>query len=157
KERFAYCKLHGVAQRLNEAKGQVGEDRPQLEREVRSALTLAPRLEFGKELLDRLQARPQAITTAIRHLERKEGGWSVSTSEHFVAYHTNAQLAEQVLQIAEQTRSAVCNKWLGHDVSWSQPCQIYVHPNAESYHRQSGMPETAPGHSDYDADKTDAS
>jgi hypothetical protein len=157
KERFAYCRLQSVAARLNAAQGQIGDDRPQLEREVREALTLAPRLEFGKELLHRLQVGPQRITQAIQHLPRKEGSWSVSVSKHFRAYHSDPQLAEQVLQIAEQTRSAVSQKWLGQPVDWSQPCQIYIHPTADSYHRQSGMPATAPGHSDYDADKTDAS
>lgn len=157
KERYAYCKLHQVAQRLNEMQGKPGEQAPQLEREVRAALELAPRLEFGKELLQRLQTPQPRITTAIKHLDQKDQGWSVCETTHFRIYHADAQLAERVAQIAETTRAAVIRKWLGSDVTWDQPCQIYVHPTADSYHRQSGMPATAPGHSDYDADKTDAS
>src|SRR5262249_36783281 len=134
KQRFAYCRLAAVANRLNDAKGQVGDERPQLEREVRAALELAPGPEFGREVVRRLQ-----VTHAIRHLN-KEGNWSVTASENFKVYHADPQLAEQVLQIAEQTRAAVCHKWLGYPVNWSQPCQIYVHPTADSYHQQSGMP-----------------
>lgn len=157
KEQFAYCKLYNIARQLNDAQGKPGAARPQMEREVRAALELAPRLEFGKELLQRLQAEPRRVSTKVRHLQNKEQGWAVCETEHFRIFHTDPQLGEQVAEIAEATRSAVIQRWLGHDVEWSQPCQIYVHPTADSYHRQSGMPATAPGHSDYDADKNDAS
>lgn len=157
KERYAYCKLYQVAERLNALQGKPGEQRPQMEHEVRAALELAPRLEFGKELLQRLQLQPSKITTAIKHLDQKDQGWLVCETANFKIYHTDRQLAEQVAQIAETTRAAVIRKWLGHEVTWQQLCQIYVHPTADSYHRQSGMPATAPGHSDYDADKNDAS
>lgn len=158
KERFAYCKLYLVSQRLNTTHGEPGEARTQLISEVKTALELAPRLEFGKELLNRLQPSTLATPkTTIRHLPEKQEGWQISESAHFRAYHLDQNLAEQVLQVAEQTRAAVCRKWLNQDVAWVQPCQIYVHPTADSYHRQSGMPTTAPGHSDYDADRNDAS
>lgn len=157
KEQFAYCKLYAIARQLNDAQGQPGAARPQMEREVRAALELAPRLEFGRELLQRLQIEPKRINTRVKHLQNKEQGWSVCETEHFRVFHTDSQLGEQVAEIAETTRAAVIRRWLGHDVEWRQPCQIYVHPNADSYHRQSGMPATAPGHSDYDADKNDAS
>lgn len=157
RERFAYCKLYQVAVQLNALQGQLGSERPQLEREVRAALELAPRLEFGKELLSRLQNTPaKSATTAIKHLDEKDKGWSICQSAHFRVYHNDPKLGEQVAQIAEATRSAVARKWLGQDVEWEQPAQIYVHPTAESYHRQSGMPTTAPGHSDYDVN-SDAS
>lgn len=157
KEKYAYCKLRQVAERLNALQGQPGEQLPQLEREVRAALELAPRLEFGNELLRRLQPPKSNITTAIRHLNQKEQGWQVCESAHFRVFHTDPAVGEQVAQIAETTRAAVIRKWLGADYAWEQPCQIYVHPTADSYHKQSGMPVTAPGHSDYDADKNDAS
>lgn len=165
KEKYAYCKLRKVAERLNTLKGNPGADRPQMEHEVRQALALAPRLEFGNELLRRLMTTPgtpapslpNKISTTVRHLPEKDQGWSVCESAHFRIYHQDAQLAEQVAEKAEATRAAVIHKWLGYDVSWQQACQIYVHPTADSYHRQSGMPATAPGHSDYDADKNDAS
>jgi tetratricopeptide (TPR) repeat protein len=160
REKYAYCKLRNVAERLNALQGNPGEHRPQLEREIRQALALAPRLEFGNELLRRLTPpvkAPRAINTPVRHLPSKDQGWSVCETKHFRIYHHDQQLAEQVAEKAETTRTAVINKWLGHDVAWSQPCQIFVHPTADSYHRQSGMPATAPGHSDYDADKHDAS
>lgn len=160
RERFAYCKLYQVAVQLNALQGQLGSERPQLEREVRAALELAPRLEFGKELLSRLQSTPTApaksISTAVKHLDEKDKGWSICESAHFRVYHNDPKLGEQVAQIAEATRTAVARKWLGKDVEWEQPAQIYVHPTADSYHRQSGMPVTAPGHSDYDVN-SDAS
>jgi hypothetical protein len=157
KERLAYCKLYVAAERISQTQGQPGEERPQLEREIRAALELAPRMEFGRELLQRLQSPGHRVRAAVRHLNQREGSWMVSESEHFKAYHQDNELAEQVLTTAEVTRAAVCRKWLQAEVAWSQPCQIYVHPTAESYHRQSGMPASAPGHSDYDADKHDAS
>ena len=160
KEKYAYCKLRQIAERLNALDGNPGEERSRMEKEVRHALTLAPRLEFGNELLRRLSPPanlPAAPVTRLKHLPTKEQGWSLCETTHFRIYHQNAKLAEQVAEKAEATRAAVIHKWLGHDVAWSQPCQIYVHPTAESYHRQSGMPATAPGHSDYDADKYDAS
>lgn len=157
REKYAYCKLRKVAEKLNALQGQPGPHQQEMEREVRAALALAPRLEFGNDLLRRLAVKPELITAVIMHLPEKDQGWSVCESAHFRIYHTDPKLGEQVAQIAENTRVAVIRKWLGQDVTWQQRCQIYVHPTADSYHRQSGMPTTAPGHSDYDADKNDAS
>jgi tetratricopeptide (TPR) repeat protein len=157
KEKYAYCKLRKVAEQLNAMQGQAGSQRQEMEREVRAALELAPRLEFGNELLRRLTVKPGPITTAIKHLPEKDQGWSVCETAHFRIYHLDAQVAEQVAQIAEVTRAAVIRKWLGTDAGWQQRCQIYVHATADSYHRSTGASATAPGHSDYDADKNDAS
>jgi tetratricopeptide (TPR) repeat protein len=164
KEKYAYCKLRKVAERLNTLKGNPGADRPQMEHEVRQALALAPRLEFGNELLRKLTLPTPPMmngvnnaATRVRHLPNKDQGWSVCETTHFRIYHQDNQMAEQVAERAEATRAAVIRKWLVNDYTWNQPCQIYVHPTADSYHRQSGMPTTAPGHSDYDADKHDAS
>jgi tetratricopeptide (TPR) repeat protein len=157
KERYAYCKLVSVAKKLNAAAGQTGADQPKLEREVREALDLAPRLVFGQELLQRLQSLAMPRTAAVRHRQENENGWQISETEHFKAFHLDNRLAEDVLQTAELTRAAVARKWLGREVAWTQPCLIHIFPTAESYHRHSGMPASAPGHSDYDSDRMDAS
>lgn len=168
RERWAYCKLYLVTSRLNDSTALRADEAERLERELRAAQTLAPRLEFTQTLLTALAQRRQSAVAAEassgptsrpawRHLPAT-GGWQVAASAHFRVYHHNAELAEQVLSVAERTREAVAHKWLGRPLpAWPMTCDIYVHVNATAYSQATGAPSDSPGHSSIGAERTDAS
>ena len=165
RERWAYCKLHEVTRRLNEAATLPPPEAAALDREVRQAMALAPRLEYARTLLAALAERSRSLSAdlaparpapAIRH-GQASGGWQVSSSTHFRVHHHNAELAEQVLTIAERTREAAASKWLGRPLpAWPMVCDIYVHPSASAYSQATGAPSDSPGHSSIGAERTDA-
>lgn len=168
KERWAYCKLFLVTSRLNDSAALRTDEADRLERELRAAQSLAPRLEFTQTLREALAQRRRTglaaevssgITSrpAWRHLPAA-GGWQVTASAHFRVHHHNADLAEQVLSVAERTREAVAHKWLGRPLpAWPMPCDIYIHDNATAYSQATGAPSDSPGHSSIGAERTDAS
>lgn len=178
KERWAYCKLFVVTQQLNQLSVQ-GLPLDDLENEVRQAMTLAPRLEYGQKLLQTINERkgkagggtvpPQGglkssppsggeATTSIRHLSQTEGSWQVAESPNFRLFHKDKQQAEEMLAIAERARAAVQRKWLGQSdlPNWSKPCDIYLHPTAQDYTQATHMPADSPGHSDIQSEAGDA-
>jgi len=163
RERWAYCKLHEVTRRLNEVATLPPTEAAALDREIRQAMSLAPRLEYARTLLaalaERSRSHPAELAPArpaIRH-EPQRGGWQVATSAHFRVHHHDAELAEQVLAIAERTREAVAGKWLGRPLpAWPLVCDIYVHPSASAYSQATGAPSDSPGHSSIGAERTDA-
>jgi hypothetical protein len=155
-DQWAYCKLHGVVQQLNQPAAG-GPSYPDLEREVGVALALAPRLDdYGKGLLHKIQDRragaPSAETAgpaAVRHLEGQAGGWAVAETANFRIYHNQPrELVEKAAQAAEATRDAMHRKWLGEAAEpWSPRCELYLHATAQDYSRATGAPASSPGHS----------
>lgn len=164
RERWAYCKLHWVTQQINAADRQ-SPDWLVLETEVRTALSLAPSLEYGKTLLKRIEEHqrqaPLARSSrcAIRHSRETVNGWQQSESANFRVFHTDPTLAEQVLDVAERTRAAVLRKWLGEEqpTDWEVRCDIYLHRDARAYAHATGTPPESPGHSSIGAERQDAS
>ncbi|MCS6978147.1 MAG: hypothetical protein NZM31_14230 [Gemmatales bacterium] len=164
RERWAYCKLHWVTEQINQADRQK-PDWLLLETEVRTALSLAPRLEYGQTLLQRIEQCHRSATTVarsrftVRHSRETVNGWQQSESPNFRVFHTDPTMAEQVLHVAEQTRSAVLRKWLGEEnpEDWKVPCDIYLHANAQAYAHATGTPPESPGHSSIGAERQDAS
>jgi tetratricopeptide (TPR) repeat protein len=162
RERWAYCKLHSVTQQLNEPNLEASS-LAALEDEVRSALRLAPRLEYGKRLLTAIQERTNAGKTTksqyqFQHLARKQEGWQVAESANFRVFHHDPALAERALQTAEDTRAQLTEKWLGEQAlaPWATRCDIYLHASAEAYCRATGVPGDSPGHSSIGAEREDA-
>jgi tetratricopeptide (TPR) repeat protein len=163
RERWAYCKLHWVTEQLNNQARH--PDWLLLETEVRTALSLAPRLEFGQTLLRHIEAAAApALNGAgrswpIRHLPELVQGWQVAVSPNFRVFHHDAALAEQVLRVAEQTRAAVLRKWFAEEspADWATPCDIYLHADARAYAHATGTPADSPGHSSIGAERHDAS
>jgi tetratricopeptide (TPR) repeat protein len=145
RERWGYCRLTVAAQVVNF--GPV--DRlPGLEREVREALTLAPRLDgFARKVLTKL-SEVNGANLNIRHTPRQGSGWAMAATSSIRVYHaTNQETAEKVIRIAEATRLVMMNKWFGEGAAdWSPPCTIYLHPTAQSYAKGPGGPTTIPGY-----------
>jgi hypothetical protein len=158
KEQWAYCKLHQVVQQLNHP-AAAGPAYPDLEREVRVALDLAPRLQdYGQGLLRKIgerqagaaEAGHDEVAVSVRHLERQPDGWAVAETANFRVFHNQArELAEKVAQVAERTRTAMQRKWFG-DVSenWNPRCDLYLYPTAQEYAQARGVPTNSPGHSE---------
>lgn len=152
-ERWAYCKLHQVVERLNQSGTTV--DLAELERQVRSALELAPRLEFGNKLLEEIRLRQQTagqrqlLSNSLRHLGRTQDGWEVVESPSFRLYHRQRrEYAEQVLRVAENTRLEVEQKWFATNGEvWQPKCELYLHATAQDYNRVTGIAASSPGHS----------
>lgn len=150
-ERWAYCKLHAVAEALNKG-GRL--DETALQSEVRQALSLArsPRLEaFGQGLLKKLRGG-DAATAAIKHTPRQGTGWAVAETAHFRLHHTTTDAAaEALVKIAEAARVEMARRWFGEAAGeWSPRCDIYVHATAEAYAKATGRPTEEPGHSTFE-------
>ncbi len=173
RDRWAYCKLFYVVEQLNQA-DRTKPSWTELEHEVRVALELAPRLEYGKSLLAEIQKRrvgrisnpsgrignPSYDATAeqeagvpeapvsVRHSPKSAEGYFLAETAHFRIFHTQApELAEKTAQVAERTRTKMQQKWFGGaDDSWSPKCDLYLHATAQDYGRVTGI-YNSPGHS----------
>ncbi|MBV9125754.1 MAG: hypothetical protein JO112_20585 [Planctomycetes bacterium] len=151
RSRWAYCKLDHVVEQLN----QQSTSYAVLEQEIRSALELAPKLEFGYSLLAEIQKRrtgafdPPAVV--VRHRGPTADGWNVAETDNFRIFHNQSrELAEQTARVAERTRTAMQRKWFGATgASWSPKCDIYLHATGEDYCRATSVPATSPGHSSF--------
>jgi hypothetical protein len=159
KEEWGYCKLHDVVQQLNHPLAG-GPSYPDLEREVRVALNLAPTFgDYGKGLLSKIEQRrneapaaptaPDEAPVAVRHLDRQADGWAVAETANFRIFHNQPRdLAERVAQVAERTRAAMQRKWFGEvSEAWNPRCELYLHATAQDYSQATGVPGNSPGHS----------
>jgi hypothetical protein len=155
RERWAYCKVHAVVEALN--RSAVDADRTrELEREVRQALSMSPRLDaFGQRLLRELQQRsggaPGAGPTAVevRHTPAQGQGWAVAETTNFRVFHRQPRdFAEKVARAAEATKVTMSRKWFGDDGgTWAPRCDLYLHATGQDYSRATGVPAGSPGHS----------
>ncbi len=157
RERWAYCKLYCVVEQINETpSGSLPWS--ELEREVRAALELAPKLDYAKQLLQEMENRRRGLSAAetphsepavpVRHLSRSAEGWEVAETTNFRLFHTLSQSqAEQVAQVAERTRSDMLRKWFGGGEAWRPKCDVFLHATAKDYSRVTGVPGNSPGHS----------
>jgi len=165
-DQWAYCKMHAVVEKLNQpAAGAAAA--PELEREVRVAMALSPRLDdFGKDLLQKIQDRRaagpgkdagtggEAPFVTVRQLPAGSDGWAVAETTNFRVYHRQKpELAEQAVRIAEKTRVDMLRKWFGDlDPEWNPKCEIRLHLTAEDYTTEARVPPDSPGHSTLLAD-----
>jgi len=167
KERWAFCKLQGVGLALNQ-KG-LATPAQEMEREVRRAMSIAPKIEiqeYGNYLLRKIQERqgapgPGAAVPApvergedlaaveIKHLQGQERGWSVCETPNFRIFHKQArEHVERVARAAEAARSASARKWFGEvPPTWSRRCDLYLHATKEEYSQETKQPPDCPGHS----------
>jgi hypothetical protein len=148
-ERWAYCKLHHVVTEINQLPAG-NPDWNALEDEVRRALQLAPRLDYGKQLLDEIaKRRHDGTAVAVRHGARNADGWYVAETTNFrVLYHQERDLAERIAQVGERTRVAMHRKWFGGTPeAWNPKCDIYLYATAQDYAQATGVPGNSPGHS----------
>lgn len=160
-ERWAYCKLYQVVEQLNQPP-QGGLAYADLEKEVRVALEMAPRLDYGKNLLSEIDKRRSGRAPAapgkseaaepavsIRHAERNADGYAVAESANFRIFHNQSrELAEQAVRICERTRADMHRKWFGGaPETWNPRCDVYLHATAQEYSRVTGVPTNSPGHS----------
>jgi tetratricopeptide (TPR) repeat protein len=146
-ERWAYCKLFEVVEQLNSARPSLTWD--DLEREVRSALDLAPKLEYGKKLLGEIQKRRVASEVVVTHYERSPEGWALAETANFRVFHNqDRDVAEQAARTAERTRTAMYQKWFGGDGgAWVPKCDLFLHATGQEYSQATGVATSSPGHS----------
>jgi hypothetical protein len=154
-ERWAYCKIFGVASLLNRS-GVTDQNASTVEQEVRLAMSMAPKLDdFGKKLLREIQARaarsalPDVASIEVRHTAARGQSWAVAETANFRIIHRQApELAERVARGAEGTRTAMARRWFGDDSgTWSARCEIYLHATAQDYAQATGVRPESPGHS----------
>ena len=144
-----------MVEELNKSAGkpQLGE----LEKEARVALSLAPRLEYGKKVLAEIEQRrvPGAaarnaggVQVVLNHRERNADGWLVCESPSFQIYYKDSQeFADQAAQIAESCAPG-CNRngSAAQGREWTPALSIYLHPTATDYSKVTGQ-YNSPGHS----------
>jgi tetratricopeptide (TPR) repeat protein len=159
KQRWAYCKLSNVVERLNQG-NLTGSVLPGLEREVKSAVEMAPGLEkTGKWLLGEMDRRRQpvlastaaAADTPIQHKGRTRDGWQLAETAHFRIFHNQSkEFVEKVALVAERTRREMQRKWFnGEAPEWNPKCDLYLHANAQEYTRLTSYSSQLPGHSSF--------
>jgi hypothetical protein len=151
RERWAYCKLFHVVEQLNLANGPKIPD-ADLEKEVSDALVLAPRLDYGRQLMNEIRQRRRGSDAAViefHDLGRIPQGWLVGETTNFRIYYVQSpELARKVAETAEQTRTRMYNKWFGHVApEWNPKCQIFLYPTSQDYSRGTTAPVSSPGHS----------
>jgi hypothetical protein len=165
KERWGYCKLFTVVERLNHPPAD-GLPYTELEREVRTAMSLSPVLDgAGQDLLRRIQQRRRGeeseervgedrAAVAVHHLERTVNGWTVAETPNFRIYHNQPrELVEKAAQVTERTRTDMLRKWFGEkDDAWPQKCELFLCATPQEYARVGQAPMTSPGHSAIDCD-----
>jgi hypothetical protein len=97
---------------------------------------------------------PVAAETAVnvRHLESSgPDDWSVAETANFRIFHLRSrELADQAARLAEQTRTDMLRRWFGGPCKdWVEPCDLYLYPTGEDYHRCTGAPAYSSGHSSF--------
>jgi tetratricopeptide (TPR) repeat protein len=164
RERWAYCMLNQVVERLNQA-GPNSAALGELQQQVRGAVTLAPNLEeTGKWLLREIDQRSKAqlgaagplvsATVTVNHLGRNKEGWQVAETPYFRIFHNQSrEHVENVAAVAEKTRQDMYRKWFGADaVDWTSKCELILHATSADYSRMTGVPGASPGHSRIESD-----
>jgi hypothetical protein len=152
KDRWAYCKLSRVVEQLN-APGE--PPLTDLEKEVRQVMQMAPKLDYAKTVMAEIDKRkpganlPPVAKVEVRHYERGQDGWARAETANFRIFHTQGrELAEQVAQVAERTRTEMGQKWFGgFKDNWEPRCDIYLHRTSSDYNRSTGVAGNSPGHS----------
>jgi hypothetical protein len=162
RERWAYCKLSGVTEALNQqAQGQPCAWEA-LEKEVRAAHQMAPQLNgICSDLLDKIGKRrggagasPAAV--AVQHTGAGAQGWLLAETKNFRVFHKQTpEVAEKVARVAEATRGDTARKWFGGaGEDWAPKCDIYLHNSAAEYVELSKVAAGTPGHSRIECDRT---
>jgi hypothetical protein len=132
-------------------------DLADLEKEVTEALVLAPRLEYGRQLLNEIRnrrRRPDISVIEYQDQGRNAQGWFVGETTNFRIYHVQSpELAHKAAQVAEQTRTQMYNKWFGRLApNWNPKCEVHLYPTSQDYSRATGVPTSSPGHSSFNLD-----
>ena len=155
RDNWAYCKLHSVWEQLKLAPNNIPSFND-MEREVRQAMSMAPRMvDVGKNLLRDIQAyrnyasADTAPAPAVRHQGGNGGGWALAETTNFRIYHKMPRdKAEQTARVVERTRTDMLRKWFGEtEADWNPKCDVIVHASAEEYARVTGANTSLPGHS----------
>ncbi|MBO0699259.1 MAG: hypothetical protein J2P46_12755, partial [Zavarzinella sp.] len=146
KDEWAYCRLYGVAARLNRGPATASE-LADLSREVDAALRdgSARLRAFGNQLLDDIRRRTASAGTAAA----APAGWQIAETASFRVLHRGqAELAAEVGRVAEAARRAMYERWVGPaGANWSPKCDVYLHPKGADYATATGKPPANPGHS----------
>jgi tetratricopeptide (TPR) repeat protein len=151
---WAYCRMFCVAQMLNRSDGEV-QQIEELQREVETALRMAPRLDgFASRLMARIKEVSEP-NIEVTHTPRQGNGWAKAETAHLLVYHALSQEeAEKAVRIAEATRKTMTKKWFGEaEVPWSPRCIIYLHPTVKGYMAATPAPAYSPGHSTISMDQ----
>lgn len=114
---------------------------PVIYQEAQQVIELAPDWQFAQQLLRELQGKAMSYRLSIQHDPQPYGDWQVARSPHFRVYHRQANLADQVLSLAEQTLCVNTWFWFGELVppTWETPCEIYLHPDGQALVRATGV------------------
>lgn len=159
RDRWAFCKLNAVVVTLNQANGQPcnwGD----LEKEVQSALVLAPHMkttcaELLTEIGKRRGGKSDNAAVAVKHYSANAEGWLMVESNNFRVFHQQTSAAaEQVARRAEGTRVEMARKWFGTPgEEWTPKCDIFLFNSAAEYVQQRKVAQGTPGHSRIECDR----
>ncbi len=97
----------------------------------------------------RAREHPAAPRTPLIHCGPDVDGWYVCQSENFrIRHRLSLELAQRVAEAAEHARDKAQRLWLGKDLApWRPRCEIRVHPDGQTYCRETGVSPASRGHS----------
>jgi tetratricopeptide (TPR) repeat protein len=144
RERWAYCKLYAVAKAMEKGPPPAGA-----ERAIADALALskAPKLKAWGEGL--LRKAGEGAAVEVKHTAARGDGWALAETANFRVHHrTTPEQAEKAVRVAEAARVRMARFWFGEEPGdWSPRCDVFLHPSAQAFARNTGERETAPGFS----------
>jgi hypothetical protein len=95
------------------------------------------------------QPTPQQQPFPVAHRGSMDD-WDVAETANFRLFHHRPRsLAEEVVRVAERTRSAQVHKWFGAVCpNWEPRCEIYLFSSDASYSEATGAPASSRGHTE---------
>jgi hypothetical protein len=164
RERLAYCQLHDIVERLNQKDRPIlAAEWPGIEKQIHDAMNTTTKLQsFGNTLLTTIASRretpttlpqvekPKAVVeaTSVEVKHTRSGKYAVVETANFRVFHNiEPAQAEQIAKAAETARAAAQKKWFGKVLEdWTLKCDVYLHPTADLYSRETGQSGSIPGH-----------
>jgi len=153
---WAYCRLFRVADQLNRNANVDAAQLADWEKETTEAMSMArdnvQLLQFGQKVLEQVRLRrsgKDAVVPVSAQVPVTYSGWSTQESMNFrLFHHQPTEFAARLLQLAEESRNRLYEKWYGpNSTTWSPRCDIYLHATGTDYAKATGKLPQAQGHS----------
>jgi hypothetical protein len=138
---WAYCRIRIAAERLN-----AHPSHPAVAGEVVAEVEEAAKHAPGNAGLQKVAAELVAVAKARAGNAVAAAGDVIETASFLVRHGGNKELGEAIARAAEAKRGEISARWSGPPGGvWEPKCEIVVHPDAATFAKATGQPETATG------------
>ena len=153
---WAYCRFYRVAEQINRNANVDAGQLAAWEKDTTEAMSMArdnvQLSQFGQKVLEQVRLRrtgKDSVVPVSAQVPVTYDGWSTQESTNFRLFHRQPnEFATRLLQLAEESRNRLYEKWYGPNPSaWSPRCDIYLHATGADYAKATGKLAQAQGHS----------